>query len=275
MEVNLEKINKIKIKPVKFKDEDLRPIKGEDMVTELYSQIFIVAKKNSGKSTVLYNLIPKLTDKTTKIYAFCSSIYQDKIWKHIKESLKEKNIEFKFFDSIIDCESGENNLAEILDEIKTEKKLEEEEVKDERKQKLTGILFDDSDDEEKKERKKKYRVPEYLFIFDDISGELKNSTLLGLLKKNRHFKSKVIISSQYPYDLLPESRKQIDLWLFFQGETEAKLLTLYKDMDSSLEFNQFYQLYKKATEIKYDFFYCDARLSDYRINFDLKFILNN
>jgi hypothetical protein len=260
MEVNLEKINKIKIKPVKFKDEDLRPIKGEDMVTELYSQIFIVAKKNSGKSTVLYNLIPKLTDKTTKIYAFCSSIYQDKIWKHIKESLKEKNIEFKFFDSIIDCESGENNLAEILEE---------------RKQKLTGILFDDSDDEEKKERKKKYRVPEYLFIFDDISGELKNSTLLGLLKKNRHFKSKVIISSQYPYDLLPESRKQIDLWLFFQGETEAKLLTLYKDMDSSLEFNQFYQLYKKATEIKYDFFYCDARLSDYRINFDLKFILNN
>jgi hypothetical protein len=52
---------------------------------------------------------------------------------------------------------------------------------------------------------------------------------LGLLKWNRHYKAKVIISSQWLHDLLPESRKQIDLFLIFKGFPAKKLAEIYKD----------------------------------------------
>jgi len=279
MKVVIKQINNKKVKKVKVKVEDNRPIKGSDLVTEIFAQIFIVAKKNSGKSTALANLIPDIINKTTKVFAFCKTIHQDDIWKDIKKNLKKSKVEYYFFDSIIDDRAGVNHLDVILDNIQQEKKKQEEEDEDEKnhknKNKLAKILFEDSEDEDEKTRKSKYRVPENLFIFDDISGELKNSALTRLLKTNRHFKSKVIISSQYPYDLLPESRKNIDLWLLFKGETDVKLFQLHKDMDSELNFDQFYQLYKKATEQKYSFFYCDARLSDYRINFDKKFFISD
>ena len=71
--------------------------------------------------------------------------------------------------------------------------------------------------------------------------------LLSLLKKNRHCKTKLIISSQWIHDLLPESRKQIDLFLIFKGFTERKLQEIKKDCDSGLPFQTFFQIYKKAT----------------------------
>ena len=48
----------------------------------------------------------------------------------------------------------------------------------------------------KKHKKCEYQAPEYIIIFDDLSSELKSQSLLTLLRKNRHFKTKLIISSQ-------------------------------------------------------------------------------
>jgi len=272
MEYTTVQVNNKIVKKVINLNQDNRPIKGADLVTELYSQIFVVAKKNSGKSTVLFNLIPELIDKTTKVFAFCKTIDQDNIWINMKKTLKDHKIEFSFFSSIIDDEEGVNNLQVILNEIKELKRIEEEEKNESEDDiKIEGLLIGDYTFKKKK-KLPKFQVPEYLFIFDDISDELKNSSIIRLLKTNRHFKSKVIISSQYPYDLLPESRKNIDLWLLFKGETMEKLFQLHKDMDSELNFNEFYSFYKEATQEKYNFFYCDARLSDYRINFNEKFI---
>jgi hypothetical protein len=47
----------------------------------------------------------------------------------------------------------------------------------------------------KKEYKPKKIAPKHCFIFDDISQELKNSGLLSLCKKSRHFKASVFLSS--------------------------------------------------------------------------------
>src|SRR6185437_11733738 len=79
-----------------------------------------------------------------------------------------------------------------------------------------GKVVEETDKKRKKERVSKYQAPEYIIIFDDLSSELKSRSLLSLLKFNRHFKSKLIISSQWLHDLLPESRKQIDLFLIFK-----------------------------------------------------------
>ena len=77
---------------------------------------------------------------------------------------------------------------------------------------------DENEEPKKKKKKSKYLAPEYMIIFDDLSSELKSRSLLSLMKFNRHFKAKLIISSQYLNDLLPESRKQIDLWLISKAE---------------------------------------------------------
>ena len=69
----------------------------------------------------------------------------------------------------------------------------------------------------KKSKKAKFLAPEYMIIFDDLISELKSRSLFSLLKPHRHFKAKLIISSQWLNDLLPESRKQIDLFLLFKG----------------------------------------------------------
>jgi len=284
LKINIKKINNEKITPVrKLTNKDNRPIKGESICNELYSQIFLVAKKNSGKSTVLHNMITKFADKKTKIIAFCSSLYQDDIWKSIRKMCKDRNFQFNGFTSIVDHENNENILRTILDDIQEDMKEKDEEddkhslisIAEEDEQELKGILFDNSEEETKetKNRKSKYLTPEYLFIFDDISEELHNTTLISLLKKNRHFKSKVIISSQYPLDLVPQSRKQIDLWCLFKGETREKLEKIYKDIDADFSFEVFYSLYLKATENKFSFFYCDSRHQDYRIKFDNKFVL--
>ena len=101
----------------------------------------------------------------------------------------------------------------------------------------------------KSKKKCKYQAPEYIIIFDDLSSELKSQSLLTLLKKNRHFKTKLIISSQWVHDLLPESRKQLDLFMIFKGFPDAKLSEIHKDCDSGIPFETFCKIYKKQQNI--------------------------
>ena len=53
---------------------------------------------------------------------------------------------------------------------------------------------------------KKPVAPECIFIFDDMSAELRKEDINCLLKKHRHYKCKIILSSQSTTDLNPSSR---------------------------------------------------------------------
>ena len=114
-----------------------------------------------------------------------------------------------------------------------------------------------------------------MIVFDDLSGELKSKSLLNLLKKNRHYKSKLIISSQWIHDLLPESRKQLDVFIVFKGFTKLKMMEIYKDCDSSILFDTFFNIYQQATEQPHSFLYIDSRSDTFRQNFNKQFIIEN
>ncbi len=124
-------------------------------------------------------------------------------------------------------------------------------------------------EESKKEKKSSILAPENIFIFDDMSTMLRDESVSCLLKKNRHFKSKVIISSQYPYDLNIPARKQIDYWMLFKGQSEQKLKQIYSDMDLEFDFDKFSALYDYATRDNYNFLYVDTRHNKYRKNFNI------
>src|ERR1019366_7051136 len=99
-------------------------------------------------------------------------------------------------------------------------------------------------------------------------GELKNSKITQLIKQHRHYKSKVIISSQYALDLPPDSRNQIDYWLLFKGHGEKNIKDIYEKCNIPLSLDQFVNLYEKVTEEPFNFFYIDKAKSKYRRNFD-------
>ena len=286
--ISLKQINKLIVKAIPVPSSfDKRPIKGYDVCEEIYANIFITSKKKTGKTSVVFEIMKNCSDKKTIIIVFCSTIYKDENWIEIRKYFERKGYDIRVYTSIF--EDGEDQLEKLIQELSQEAKEEEQEKHEEEEtseqkcnkiiNKLSQLAFGDNEEEKeqkcKKSKKSKYRCCEYMIIFDDLSSELKSKSLLNLLKKNRHYKSKLIISSQWIHDLLPESRKQLDLFIIFKGFAEKKIYELYKDCDSSIPFETFYNMYQQATQRPHSFFYVDSRSDKCRSNFNQQFILEN
>ena len=85
----------------------------------------------------------------------------------------------------------------------------------------------------------------------------------------RHFKSKVIVSSQFINDLDPASRVQIDFWLIFKGFSEERLEQVYPQLDlSDIDFEKFYKIYKDVTSEPHNFLYINRDKNEIRQNFN-------
>ncbi len=308
--LKLKKINNEHVKRIPIPSAlDKRPVRGGNICSEVYSNLFLCAKKKSGKTSCIFTIMKKCCDKKTKIVIFCSTAFKDENWIEIRKFFERKGNDVTVHTGIY--EDGQDQLANLINELSNETREEEEEEEQVQTQKSQPQIIDvcdnildrlhsmhesatgraepqikikcdkgsdndeesEEEEEPKKKRKSKYKSQEYMIVFDDLSSELKSRSLLALMKKNRHYKSKLLISSQWPHDLLPESRKQLDVILIFKGFTEQKLKELYKDCDSSIPFDTFYAMYKEATEKPFSFMYIDCRNDRIRQNFDKEYII--
>ncbi len=136
-------------------------------------------------------------------------------------------------------------------------------------------LFPKDEPKERKERKPKKLAPEYIFIFDDLGNDLRHVSITQLFKTSRHYKAKVIVSSQYIHDLSTSAIKNLDYCLIFKSFNKEKLLVLYEALDLSIEFDVFEQLYHDATAEQFNFLYVDSRDNSYRKNFNKLYELND
>ena len=264
----LKRINNVEVTAVPSLTEvDNRPVKGSALFPELYANIFLCARKKSGKTSTIYKLIKECSGSDTTVIAFVSTLYKDANWAVIQKYCETHHIAFEGYTSII-----ENEVNHLQNFIKVHEKPPEA-LESEVACQKSCVRFDSeqSETEEKKKKKSKYRSPEYIFIFDDLSNELKTPALTALLKKNRHFKCKVVVSSQYLNDLPPQSRKQMDNLLIFRGQPQKKLEEIYRDFDIAVEPELFYQLYDYATLEKYSFLYIDRFNDTFRRNFKDEF----
>lgn len=266
----LKKINDITVKPIRFQNVDKKHILGSDLFPEIYSNVFLCAKKKSGKTSTILHIIRKCADKRTNVIIFCSTCEKDKNYAYIREYLKAKNIPHQFHQSIKD--DKHDYLGELLDQLQYEESEPSEESEPEPEPQILST-DNDSITVKIKKRKPKYLSQKYLIIFDDLSLELKTPNLNQLLKTNRHYKAKILISSQYLNDLLPMARRQIDVYLLWGGLNEEKLKELYQNADLDISFEKFQELYNDATKDKYNFFYVDASNVQYRKNFNQQYIL--
>jgi hypothetical protein len=265
-------INKQIVTPVKLAPEDISKIKGRDLFPRLLFNLFICSKKKSGKTSLINTIIEKCTDKRTKIIIFCSTVSKDPTYKHIVKNLDDKGYSILTFQDLY--ENKVNQLDEIMDILK-----EDDGESDSSSESEDPYPLIDADikqnKKKRKKRKPKYLVPDILFIFDDLSSDLRDKSIANLLKVHRHYKASIIISSQYANDLMPASIRQMDHLICFGGHDEAKMEKFYKDLDLTIDFNQFYKMYKEVTKQKYQFLYTDVNDSSFRKNFNQQITLKN
>ena len=89
--ISLKQINNQYVRPIAIPSQlDKRPIKGYDICEEIYANIFLCAKKKSGKTSALFKIMKECTDKRTIIIVFCSTCYKDENWIEIRKYFEKK-----------------------------------------------------------------------------------------------------------------------------------------------------------------------------------------
>ena len=180
------------------------------------------------------------------------------------------------YDHFID--GKDNMLNSILEELNQGLEAEEEEKERAKAENLEPKpkleLFPKEEVKERKERKPKKLAPEYVFIFDDLGSDLQHASIAQLCKVSRHYKAKLIFSSQYIHDLSNSAIKNIDYALIFRSFNKEKLLSLYEGLDLSITFETFEKIYQDATEERFHFLYVDCREGTFRKDFNKEYILN-
>lgn len=275
MSFRIKRINKEDVAPVKFVDvkTDPRPIRGRDIFPELYANIFLCARKKSGKSCGIYHTIKECATSETKVIAFVSTLNRDPTWRAIQKLCEDMKVDFTGYTSITaDSKGKEDILDAYVQSMEAEIEGDEGEEETSAGQRGRGIILSEEDDpriKTKKNAKPKELAPKYIFVFDDLSGELQKPSFTSFMKKNRHFKAKNIIASQNWNDIALQARKQLDYVLIYRGFAKSleKLQEIYKNCDLTVTFDQFYSMYRFATEKMYHFMWIDVVNSEFRRDF--------
>jgi hypothetical protein len=212
------------------------------------------------------------------VYIFCGTHDIDPTWILIKEWLTDKGVEFEAHKSIYD-----NDRSDIVARIIKEKQEPDENSEDDEPDfpEVQPIFMSDYEEAkwiekqeklaEKRRKKKSGKSKIYnknLFCFDDISSELKSPSVIRLLKEQRHYKSKTIISSQNFKDCPPAARGQFMYMLIFKGIRDDVLELIHKETYINIDLEPFLKIYKYATEKPFSFLYVDLRQMKFRKNFD-------
>jgi len=266
------KVSTHKVVPLTKKDDGQeKKVKADDWFALPYPNMFLLAMKNSGKTTVIENILKRKSGKHTKFLFFSSTIHKDKTWKSILETYNDRDV---IAETSFILDDGTNMLEEFMAERKDEAKDEMDKPLNEMKEQIiikktvrgsrskpvvikekVPIPKEELTDEQKV-KKSKVIYPAWIIVIDDLSGEMsKSSALERLLKTNRHFSAMVIISSQSLNDLNPRQIGQLEYVLLFSKIPDEKLKETYEKLAIYLPWEEFYKLYRDATSEKYSFLY--------------------
>lgn len=272
--IRSKRINNHKIKPIKVPKVNPDRIKGYSLIPKLYCTMFLCAQKESGKTNAIFKILKECANKKTHIFIVSSTVYNDDNWIEIVKYFEDKDIQVTTTTSLI---GDDINFNDVLDELKSKAKSKIEKNKnknDDDGNYLTSNNFASQKEEEEEEIKPKKVAPEYIFVFDDMSTELRNKNISTLIKKHRHFLNKVIVSSQYCHDLGVDARKNIDFWLIWGGHSEEKLKIIYQNLDLKIPYEDFLELYEYATAEPYHFLFVDRVHRQFRKDFTHELFLD-
>jgi len=247
------------IKVYKKVNLNLKKPKHYKLFREPYPNIFICARKKSGKTILIQNIINKSYGENTKVLIISSSHDRDGQYASIKKMMDKLNIiyhctkDINFLEHIINSEDNNNTDTNENNVITT-----------------SYMNFNKAKKIIKKKKEEKYIKPKYVIIIDDMGRSItRNNILDKFLKTNRHYKAMIVISSQYIKDLQPSMLNNLDYLLLYKIPDNKDILKhIYMNINISDDFETFKLMYDEATKKKYSFLYIDINNSLYRINFN-------
>ena len=269
--IQFKTINNEVVKPMQTPDDlDKRPPRGKDMIEIAYANIYACAKKKTGKSSVVAKMVLKFAGPETRVHIFCSTVHIDPTYRALVNELEDNGIACYPSTSI----KNDENFDLVDDILKEDEEFMNPETVIKPEKNILNL--DEKPDKKKKKKKSKFKELRRIFIFDDLSHEIRTSTSLKeLLKQNRHYYYKTIIASQYVNDLEPQSISQLDYVFLFKCHNDKKLAEIHSKLDLSLSLPLFIKLYKTCTHDRkrFDFLYI-TRLEEFRCNFNKLIILD-
>ena len=249
-----KKINDgIRIKPVKV--PLLAPSKQQNIFPDSrWINCYILSKKRSGKTTLIYNIVKQMmkNDKDLLVFIFAPTAHCDPIYIKLQEPpKKKKQVE------------PSNFMVKVLhqdDHVVLPSRVVADDTLDNIKDLLEHRETPGNSDND------------IVIIVDDMSTDMRKPIIDKLCKRGRHTHSWNLISTQYYADLCPSSRKQIDWFICFDGETPESLQEIHHDTGIKLPFLKFYELYLDATSEKYSPFVVDIRNGRFMKGFHEQYI---
>ena len=286
MSLSVSKLNDIDIKPIIDNSKvDPKRIIGYDWFPEPYCNVALIARKMSGKSTVIYRAMEKCAIKGTNVMIFASTVNNDATYKKMVGMLKKKGCNVQTRTHFID-DNGVDNIKLFLDVLSKGSENDEDAVAEEiPKFFIDRGQFDhiikkpeEEEEEAKKKKKKKKKTntkisPETILIFDDMSTCMRNKTISQLLTKNRHYKLKVFIACHSVVNLDRQGLRMIDYFMVFPNISEEKIEELADKVGISFKGDTkknklLWNVYSDATKEPYNFLYIDRVRCQYRKNFN-------
>src|ERR1700679_162304 len=96
------KINNVKVRPIPHQIIDPNKIKGYDLIPKLYATIYMVAEKESGKATCIFEILKRCSNKDTMLVFFGSTIHNDPSYDHIMEYFEKRGNPILKYTNIIE-----------------------------------------------------------------------------------------------------------------------------------------------------------------------------
>ena len=257
------------VKPLITHTSNQDDVLGGKMFIDPYSNCAIIAKKKSGKTTILYHILNKVCRGgkfPTNVIIFCSTVHKDDTYKLIIDNLNKKGCNVSTYTHFLDKSGNiiEGLLEELANPVVTEAKGPPG----------WPIKFEADEKDGKAPQKPKKISAEYVLVFDDLGSDMRNKTVTHLSKVLRHYKMRTFFLQQNLYDLDSPCRKQLDYLLLFRNFNMEKLKNIYESVDLSIPFDTFTEIYSFATREPYHFLYIDVRNEVFRRNFDHMIVID-
>lgn len=307
-------VNKIQIKPkikkAKYTSENVRAF---DYYNEPYANICLMARKNSGKTNVIFRAMEKCAKKGTNVYIFCPTYEMDETYSEMIKMLERKGCNVETYKHFID-EDGTDLIDNLLNQFESEQEKKDDKYSNEfdnepmqqevyyppppllyfgddrlyehQHQRGNGdcrlvlkplpVVRQEEKKEEKEEEKKNKKellTPKNIFIFDDLSEDLRHKSVSKLITKNRHYKLKTFFSCHGINNLKPMALSSVDVFHLFPNLPEDKIEELKEKVNISFKGDnkkrgKLNELYDFATQEPYNFLYIDRKNNKYRKNFN-------
>lgn len=238
-------------------------------VTALAGSLALLAKTRSGKTTVINHILEHCVDERVDVRIFASTVGLDASWIKVVKDLRHRGVGVQTYTSIFHPITGANQLNQVFAEFELKKKQKEKEKK--QRKSLHEVVqapkflaapnpIADPDmvapSEAKHEEDYETSAPEHWVIIDDMDQEqLRAKCLDNNLKKCRHYKARILISTQHIIHVTPSALTQLSMVCFWKGFSPNYMAKLHDRlaMHAIIDFKQFWLLYSMATKEDHSF----------------------